>query len=133
MYDKERMRDMIKNPLFRAANPDLCKKFELEEKEAEEEKKIRDYLKEHPGASFAELIMKAKIDLKILENLIADGRVEVKMTKADREQLEQMQQEVLANLKKLGGSMQETQKKEQRERADEVKASGMYSKKDILK
>ncbi len=132
MYDKERMREMIKNPLFRAANPDLCKRFEQEEKEAEAENKIKEYLREHPGASFAELIIKAKVDIKVLESLIADGRVDIKITAADREHLEEIQKEMLANLNKIGGSLHESHVKKQKEHEEATRASGMYSKKDKL-
>ena len=129
MYeDKEKIKELINNPLFRQANPDLCKQYERILKEDEAEKKVREFLRENRGSSFAEVILKTKVDIRILENLIADGRVDVIITPQDRAEVEKMQKEVLQNLTKLSRDIIG-----QRQKNDDKKASGMYSKKENLR
>lgn len=140
LYDKEKMKELINNPLFREANAKLVKQFEWELKQDEAEKKIREYLREHPGVSYAKLVIDTNVDAKIVEDLIAQGRIDVKLSGRDRDELESMQKEVLQGLAKVGKNLADkdfSRKKLQQNIADEkaadTKASGMYSKKEDLR
>ena len=139
LYDKEKTKEMLKNPFFREANPDLVKKFEREFKEEEAEKKIREYLRENSGASYAKVVMDTEVDAQILESLIADGRVDVRLTSKDRDELDEMKKELLNDLAKVRKNLADkdySQRKMrelvQEEKAQNNKASGMYSKKEKL-
>ncbi len=132
MYDRERMRELIKNPLFRSANEKLCKQFEHEEKLEETAKKVKDYLEQRPGATFAELVIEANIDIKILEELIDEGRIDVRISSSDREKIENMQKEVIRRLNSVGTSMEVKNTRDRLQQEEKIKGSGMYSKKDSL-
>jgi hypothetical protein len=124
----------MKNPLFRAANEQLFKKLEREVKEQEAEDKIRKYLRdENPGASFARVVLDTQVDMKIIEQLIADGRIDIKTSSQDYKELEAEQQMLINRLTQIGGSLDNKNKAEQKKRESmEIKTSGMYSTKDKL-
>jgi multidrug efflux pump subunit AcrB len=130
----EEMKEKLKNPLFRAANEQLVKKLEREVKEQEAEEKIRKYLRdENPGASFAQVIMDTRVDMKILEQLIADGRVNIRVNNADWEQLEEEQRKMLEALVKTGKLLSDKSRVEKSAKEENTtRASGMYSKKESL-
>lgn len=129
-YSKEEMRNMLSNPLFRAANEQLCKVFEKELKEAEAEERLVAYLKDHQNASFAQVVMETGVDMKIIENLIADGRIDIKITKGDRDAIDKLQAQMRAELARLGAGIKEDKAKQDEALDAERRASGMYSKKD---
>ena len=139
LYDKEKAKEMLKNPFFREANPALVKKFEREFKEEEAEKKIREYLRENSGATYAKVVIDTEVDAQILESLIKAGRVDMRITSKDRDELEEMKKELLHDLAKVSKNLADkdySQKKmlesvkEEKEQTN--KASGMYSKKENL-
>lgn len=139
LYDKEKMKEMINNPFFRQANPDLVKQFERQLKEEEAEKKIREFLRENPGASYAKVVIDTEVDAKILEDLIAQGRVDVKLSSKDRDELEELKKDVLRDLAKVGKTLADkdfSQKKMKEpiveEKTEPIKGTGMYSKKENL-
>lgn len=137
-YDKEKMKELIKNPLFREANAALVHQLEKQLREDEAERKIRAYLQDNPGVSYAKLVTETNVDPKIVELLIEEKRIDVVLTSKDRDELEELQQEVLRDLKKVGQSLSD--KKYSREKLREsreaekpqIKGSGMYSKKEKL-
>ncbi|MDR2006471.1 MAG: hypothetical protein LBP78_04425 [Acidaminococcales bacterium] len=130
----EDLKEKMKNPLFRAANEQLFKKLEREIKEQEAEDKIRKYLRdENPGASFARVVLDTQVDVKIIEQLIADGRIDVKVSNQDYKELEAEQKQLLNRLSQIGGSLDNKNKAEQIKReSEEIRTSGMYSKKEKL-
>ena len=130
----EELKEKMQNPFFRAANEQLFKKLEREVKEQEAEDKIRKYLRdENPGASFARVVLDTKVDMKILEQLIADGRINIKVSNKDYNELEAEQKELIERLSQIGGSLDHKSKDEQKKReSEEIKTSGMYSKKEKL-
>ncbi|MDR3349817.1 MAG: hypothetical protein LBO03_09545 [Acidaminococcales bacterium] len=130
----EEMKEKMKNPFFRAANEQLFKKLEREIKEQEAEDKIRKYLRdENPGASFARVVLDTQVDMKIIEQLIADGRINIRVADQDYKELEAEQKELVNRLSQIGGSLDNKSKAEQKKReSEEIKTSGMYSKKDKL-
>ena len=69
-YDKERLREQIQNPLFRAANKKLCLAFEQYEAEEQAVVVVREFLRENPGASFLKVIESTGVEIAILEKLI---------------------------------------------------------------
>lgn len=132
-YTKEEMRNMLSNPLFRAANEQLCKFFEKELRTAEAEERLTTYLKDNPRASFAKVVMETGVDMKVIEDLIADGRIDIKISQNDRDTLRELQEQVMNNLSTIGNVMRNDKERNASVQATidaDKKATGMYSKKD---
>ncbi len=132
--EKEKMKELLKNPLFRAANADLVKKMEREIKKSEMERRVREFLRDNPGATFAQVVIETGVDMKILEDLIAEGRVDMVINSQDLSDLAEHNRQMIENLSRMGNFIHrtiDTQPKPVVE--DDKKATGMYSKKENLK
>ena len=100
-YDKERLREQIENPLFRAANKKLCLAFEQYEAEEQSVIVVREFLRENPGASFLKVIESTGVDIQILESLIDKGRVEIDINPKDREVLDKIKNDFAQDIEAI--------------------------------
>lgn len=100
-YDKERLREQIENPLFRAANKKLCLAFEQYEAEEQSVIVVREFLRENPGASFLKVIESTGVDIQILESLIDKGRVEIDINPKDREILDKIKNDFAQDIEAI--------------------------------
>ena len=128
-YEKEKMKELINNPLFRAANEKMCKLYEKELKEDEVEKIVKEYLQEHKTANFMKVVSETDVDINILEGLVSDGRIGLKITDQDYTDMENMKKDLLRDIVSMGKNMQRTDDERKEKEATDKRASGMYSKK----
>lgn len=130
--EKNKMRELVKNPLFRSANKALCEAFEAQEEEERMVEDIREFLRANPGASFVSVLTKLNVKLNVLERLIEEGRVEMTMNKIDKDYIANAKQELFKELNKVNSTLSENAQKEILQAAEEAKKHivKMYSKKD---
>lgn len=125
-YDKERLREQIQNPLFRAANKKLCLAFEQYEAEEQAVIVVRDFLRENPGASFLKVIEATGVDIPVLEKLIDKGRVEINMSAKDQAVLERIKNDFDNDIQAV---TMELVKKQREKQAQEGQGPRMYTSK----
>lgn len=130
--EKNKMRELVKNPLFRSANKALCEAFEAQEEEERMVEDIREYLRENPGASFVSVLTKLNVKMNVLERLIEEGRIEMSINKFDKDYIASTKQELFKELNKVNSTLNENAQKEILMAAEEAKKHivKMYSKKD---
>lgn len=130
--EKNKMRELVKNPLFRSANKALCEAFEAQEEDERMVEEIRSYLREHPGASFVSVLTSLNVKLNVLERLIEEGRVEMTMNKFDKEYIGSVKNEMYKELNKVNSTLSENAQREILMAEEEAKKHivKMYSKKD---
>ena len=117
-YDKERLREQIQNPLFRAANKKLCLAFEQYEAEEQAVVVVREFLRENPGASILKVIESTGVEIAILEKLIDKGRVEIDISPKDQAVLERIKHEFANDIEAVTLELVKKQREKQAQNSE---------------